>query len=471
MNTLIISAAFVAQIAFACNHFDAKGDELLCSAACRLNKTFVSHSAYFTSMLPFFQISAWIYAEDIRQSRALMFSPTAPIRIINELNPNRGEHLERGAFLINGNLFDYGGSTSVAENYDGPGCKLVPVGEGCESLSTNSGAKEYRKNASHHRDRDTANNATLLRGMRCSIEHLFFSSDGMRLYAAGDYDSKLVPMECMRWDTRTWTLENVSSIRNVGFRTPSMEHLFRLGQSDESHYEVIDMQTEKIIGRIEGADRNGLQGPGYFSPGGNYFVFFESDEKRKEYDVIYDIPSGKRRGRIPRWPGSPGAIGFCTSKELVAVISPDCQVYVFSIQTGKPIMQGGIRAPSLPSHLGKSALAISPDGKELALWEEFEGTIQVWSVKKGTLSYRLPKREEEVRARICLAWSPDSRMLAVAGAAANFGVELYERTTLKCRRVLEGHSAPVYSLAFAPDGQSLAAGSKDKTALVWNLRE
>jgi WD40 repeat protein len=35
-------------------------------------------------------------------------------------------------------------------------------------------------------------------------------------------------------------------------------------------------------------------------------------------------------------------------------------------------------------------------------------------------------------------------------------------------RVLEGHKAPVYSIAFSPDGKHIVSGSNDHTVRVWN---
>jgi WD40 repeat protein len=35
---------------------------------------------------------------------------------------------------------------------------------------------------------------------------------------------------------------------------------------------------------------------------------------------------------------------------------------------------------------------------------------------------------------------------------------------------LTGHTKPTYSVAFSPDGKTLATGSDDRTARLWKIR-
>jgi WD40 repeat protein len=64
-----------------------------------------------------------------------------------------------------------------------------------------------------------------------------------------------------------------------------------------------------------------------------------------------------------------------------------------------------------------------------------------------------------------VAWSPDGHTIA-AGSFAN-AILLWEASSGQQLRKLEGHSDPVGSVAWSPDGRTLASGSKDHTILLW----
>ena len=66
-----------------------------------------------------------------------------------------------------------------------------------------------------------------------------------------------------------------------------------------------------------------------------------------------------------------------------------------------------------------------------------------------------------------IAWTPDGNRLAVASSV---GVFLYDASTLEEVRYIPT-DAPVRSIAFAPDGQTLASGSRDGTVRLWRVAD
>ncbi len=109
------------------------------------------------------------------------------------------------------------------------------------------------------------------------------------------------------------------------------------------------------------------------------------------------------------------------------------------------------------------AIAFSPDGKLLATGD-VNHEIHIWQVADGKQLLSLRVDEGWVWS---VAFSPDGRTLA---SSANRSVHLWDVQTGACLKTLPGYSDRVFSVTFSPDGQSLATGSKDHLVRVWNLR-
>jgi len=67
-----------------------------------------------------------------------------------------------------------------------------------------------------------------------------------------------------------------------------------------------------------------------------------------------------------------------------------------------------------------------------------------------------------------VAYSPKGDIIAVA---TSIGVWLYDAQTHKEIALLTGHSADVTSVAFSPDGQTIASGGDDNTLKLWSVAQ
>ena len=108
-----------------------------------------------------------------------------------------------------------------------------------------------------------------------------------------------------------------------------------------------------------------------------------------------------------------------------------------------------------------SSMALSPDGHALALG--CSGSLEIWDLDSGKPLSQVAR----ATSVICLAWSPDGKMLA--GGGFNRSVYLWNATTGRRFGILGEHLDMVSGVAWSPDGRKLASCSGDQTIRVWNL--
>ena len=136
----------------------------------------------------------------------------------------------------------------------------------------------------------------------------------------------------------------------------------------------------------------------------------------------------------------------------------DPSLHIWEADTGKLIR-------SLP---GETCVALSADGRWLAALSEKHDPppeIALWDAITGRQTFTL--KGHGASAIYALVFSPDNKLLASCGG--DWTTRLWDVASGKEVRTLRGHTLRARCVAFRCDGAELASGSDDGTVRLWDV--
>jgi WD40 repeat protein len=211
----------------------------------------------------------------------------------------------------------------------------------------------------------------------------------------------------------------------------------------------------------------GTAGPGSvvtLSPDGKTLVAHDQGKL-----IFWAVESGKEIKSLPAPKGDRRYLYFSPDGRTLAVGRSDWHVSFWDWQGGKEREIKLAVNPNQPMQYGPDSTfhgSFSPDGKWFVAGASWQQPLGIFEVATGGEVLRLD----------CNAFSstvsPDSKRLAVSSQRGEFGkretiLRLFDLPSgKKIAEFPQGHDQTYFSLAFSPDGKSLACGASDRACVV-----
>jgi WD40 repeat protein/tRNA A-37 threonylcarbamoyl transferase component Bud32 len=307
-------------------------------------------------------------------------------------------------------------------------------------------------------DRNSPEEQITLLGHERQVMSLAFSADGRKLASASlDRTVRL-------WDTKVgergkWVFHAYGSANDVHFSSNS-QYLASVSQStlgagtNEPQRVCVtqlwDVDEHQGLTLRASQTNQAFELNSHISFSPDSSIVAEDDYSGMRFLRVPSLELSARLGeRLPCWPANGRWLAYVQGNKIY--------------RSDFPVLSPSV----LVKTHGLQALALSRDGRLLAsAGDARDWSIQLWDARDGRrLKPALAGHQAWVS---CLAFSPDGKTLASAGWDDGW-LGIWDVPKRRRRAMLRGSNGSVYEVAFSPDGATLATCGSDETVRLWSV--
>ena len=322
---------------------------------------------------------------------------------------------------------------------------------------------------------NTGNLLQTFTGHSSPVNSVAYSRDGQTLASASS--DKTIKL----WDVKTGnllqTLEGHSNqVWSVAY-SPDGQTL--ASGSDDKTIKLWNVNTGKLLQTLK-SHSNWVYSVAY-SPDSQTVASGSNDKTIK----LWNVRTGKLLQTLKGHSSWVTSVAYSPDGQTLANASGDNTIKLWDVKTGNLLQTFKGHSNSVVS------VAYSPDGQTLASgsWDK---TIKIWQIP-ASIS-KAPVQQPQAQVSQPVVSTPPSQyviglialfllitpgLVILSQILSQIYYNLYTPSPtsianlpsdISLEKTLEGHSDSVNSVAYSPDGQTLASGSNDETIKVWNVK-
>jgi WD40 repeat protein len=222
------------------------------------------------------------------------------------------------------------------------------------------------------------------------------------------------------------------------------------------HLQLWDVATGTLRHRIDVSARGAA-----FSPDGGTIAAVAERQ-----GGIWDVATGARVHPLdPSGGHFSWTVGFAPDGRTV--VADGDRVRAWDVATGAVRWSSGLYEGDKPVYAPDGSLLAARSGDDVWLLDPESG--RKLRMLRGLHGLLIAVGNNEQVDQV--AWAPDSHTLVVRHSSENESwantPQVWDVRTGTALQILKGHQAPVYDVAYSPDGRNITTVSGDGTARIW----